>query len=317
MDAARAGERRRRTRLLPQAAIIGFAAAVTAVALTASLLADRDDAPRTLSAPADLTDADLRHMTAAEVLERAAQAVEEQPAVTEPEAEQWVYTKVAQEGRALESLEALPLGERYQETWLRYDGRDIAFKERGPSGTTDKLQVNVLKMEQIGTMAVRSPRQTYRFLSTLPADAEGALKALRARDVIVDTEGATRSQEDYAEIAYLLGADIMPRKALAGLYRALATVPGLTVVDHLVEDAAGHRAVAVRYGGNVRDDDGNYISDGRGDSGDSGGQYDGTEWLIDPRTYDVLGMRLISDGRVDAGGSTVRVAVVDKPGERD
>lgn len=86
---------------------------------------------------------------------------------------------------------------------------------------------------------------------------------------------------------------------MGGLYRALATLPPLDVVDHMVEDAAGRRAVALRHSGN--------------DTGDERVQ---REWLIDPQTYEVLGHRMIRDGKPVTGEARTTVAVVAEPGER-
>lgn len=101
---------------------------------------------------------------------------------------------------------------------------------------------------------------------------------------------------------YVLSAEVMPSKGLASLYRALAALPGGSVVGHLVETASGRRAIALEY--HTRD------------------PCPGTEetlrdqWPLDPQTYRVLGMRMLVGEKVVGGNSLVATAVVDKAGER-
>ncbi|QYX83349.1 CU044_5270 family protein [Streptomyces akebiae] len=302
LDAARTGGRRRPVWTRPRFVIVGVAAAVTAVAVTASLLVGRDDT-RGLSTPATLTSADLKGMTAAELLERAAEAVEGRPPVAEPRAKQWMYEKKAVEGPDEEEVAQLGDRARFSEGWIRFDGSAHAFEQLDPFGKLIKLHVTEMRLENGAEGDDRSPREMYRFVATLPSDGREALRAIREKDAIADEKGATRAQNDYSELSVLLGTDIKPSEGVAGLYRAFATLPDLTLVDHLVETAAGRPAVAVRYSG---DDDGD--GDGERDTG--------REWLIDPETYDVLGMRLVRDGKVIGGSSEVTLAFVDKPGER-
>lgn len=76
-------------------------------------------------------------------------------------------------------------------------------------------------------------------------------------------------------------------------------VAGGELVDHLVEDEAGHQAVAVRFPEPGRE-----------------GEKHADEWLLDPVTFEVVGERVIEDGEVVGGNATVAKAVVDKAGER-
>ncbi|MDX3728921.1 CU044_5270 family protein [Streptomyces caniscabiei] len=298
LDAARAGGRRHRVWARPRFVIVGVAAAVTAVAVAASLLVGGED-DRGLTTPATLTDADLKGMTAAELLERAAEAVEGQPPVAEPRARQWMYQKSAVEGANEAEVEQLGDRARFSESWIRYDGSAQAFEQLDPFGKLIKLHVRKMQLENGAEGDDRSPREMYRLIATLPADGQGALRALREKDAIADEKGVSRARNDYSEISVLLGADIKPPRGVAGLYRAFATLPDLTVVDHLVETAAGDRAVAVRYGGQ-----------------DDGDRDTGREWLFDPETYETLGVREVRDGKVIGGSSAVTLALVDKPGER-
>ncbi|MDX3639196.1 CU044_5270 family protein [Streptomyces sp. MB09-02B] len=298
LHAAATDRRRHRVRVRPRFVIVGVAAAVTAVAVAASLLVGRDDT-RGMTTPATLTDGDLKGMSAAELLERAAEAVEGRPPVAEPRAKQWIYQKWAEEAPDEEAVEHLGDRARFSESWIRYDGSAHAFEQRDPFGKLLKLHVREMQLENGAEGDDRSPREMYRCIATLPADGRGALRALREKDAIADEKGATRAQNDYSEISVLLGADIKSPEGVAGLYRAFATLPGLTVVGHLVDTAAGRRAVAVRYSDN-----------------DDGDRDTWREWLFDPETFETLGVRRVRDGKVTGGSSAVTLALVDKPGER-
>ncbi|MGW0839870.1 CU044_5270 family protein [Streptomyces sp. NPDC002787] len=303
LDAARAGGRRRRVWERPRFVIVGVAAAVTAVAVTASLLVGRDGDARELATTAALTEADLKGMSAAELLERAARALEREAPVVEPGAKQWIYTKEALEGFiALQNQmsDEPPSGER----WIRYDGGAMAFEDASLDKRKPELFVTETDMENEAENGTeeddgRSPREMYRLLASLPGDAQGALQLLRKENAVADDKGREQSHNDYKEISALLGADIKPPEGLASLYRALATLPHLDVVDHMVEDAAGRRAVGLRYSGN-----------------DTGDERVEREWLIDPETYEVLGHRMLEDGKMATGEAFAVVAIVDKPGER-
>ena len=302
LHAAGTDRRRHRVRVRPRFVIVGVAAAVTAVAVAASLLVGRDDT-RGLTTPATLTDADLKGMTAAELLERAAEAVEGQPPVAEPRAKQWIYTRHALEYTPV-LAKSLSDGDFSDERWVRYDGGEMAFVDAEVNKQKPSVVVEDADMENEAENGTeeddgRSPREMYRLLGSLPPDAQGALSALRRENAVSDAPGRDRTHADYREISDLLGAPIKPPQGLAGLYRALATLPHLDVVDRMVEDAAGQRAIALRYSGN-----------------DSGDERVEREWLIDPVTYEVLGDRMLQNGKMVSGKAFVVATVVDRPGER-
>ncbi|MEV8429649.1 CU044_5270 family protein [Streptomyces chartreusis] len=265
--------------------------AVTAVVVTATLLAHGHRAGRE-SPPAVAPGLDLNGMSARELLEYAARTVEEQPSITEPRADQWIYAKETQEGDDDADFEL--------EKWLRYDGAELASYPRPGAEDPGELETTELNLEGLSDeYDDRSPRQMYRFLSTLPADGEGALKALREENALVDDKSLTQAGNDYTELLVLLDAYAQPPKGLAGLYRALATMPGGELVDHLVEDEAGHEAVAVRFPEPGRE-----------------GEKRADEWLLDPVTFEIVGQRAIEDGEVVGGNAYVVKAVVDEAGRR-
>jgi len=269
-------------------------AAVTAVAVTASLLSGGSDSGRKVR-PAASPSVSLKGLSAPELLERAAKAVEAGPPVTVPEAKQWIYTKGIQE----DSRTAAKDRELYvSEQWIRYDGSAMA--DRMPMSGS-KLQIRTMHLENGKEGDDRSPREMYRFLAKLPTDGEGTLKAIRDAHAIGDVKGETKMQRAYREISVLLDADVMPSEGLAGLYRALATLPGGKVVDHLVKNAAGRRVIALSYD--------------RADTGKAG-DHMADQWLLDPQTYRIVGRRFVEGGEVVGGGSTMATAVVNKAGQK-
>ena len=124
---------------------------------------------------------------------------------------------------------------------------------------------------------------------------------LRRKNAIEDTAGVPQAENDYAEISVLLDAYVMPSKGLASLYRALAMLPGGKVTDHLVRTKAGTRAIALSYD--------------RGDDPRTG-QPTQDQWLIDPRTYRIIGQRLVTAGEITGGSALDQTAVVDRAGVR-
>ncbi|MFG2466390.1 CU044_5270 family protein [Streptomyces canus] len=189
-----------------------------------------------------------------------------------------------------------------QESWIRYDGTAMAAMELDRTGEKVELTTRSMHLENGGEGDDRSAREMYRVLAALPADGEQTLQVLREKNAIADPKGVPQAENDYSEISVLLGADVMPSKGLASLYRALATLPDGTVVDHLVETASGRRAIALDY--HTRD----------GNPGTEGTLRD--QWLLDPQTYRVLGMRMVVGEKVAGGGSLIATAVVDRAGDR-
>lgn len=289
VEAARTVERRRAVWGRRKLVVAAVFVAVTAIVVAATLLGQGNHAGRK-GTPAVSPRLDLKGMSAPELLEFAARTVERRPPVTEPRADQWIYAEETQEGDDAADF--------HLEKWLRYDGAQLASYPRPGATDPGELETMTLNLEGGGDDD-RSPRQMYRFLLSLPADGEGVLKALREENALVDDKGLSQAANDYTEISVLLDAYVFPPKGLAGLYRALALLPGATLVDHLVEDEAGHRAVAVRF-----------PAPGRG------GEKHADEWLLDPVTFEVVGERAVEDGTVVGGNAYVAKAVVDEAGRR-
>ncbi|MET8036196.1 CU044_5270 family protein [Streptomyces sp. NPDC005345] len=291
-EAVRARESRRALWRRREFAIVAVVAGVTAVAVAATLLVGGKGEGRAVQ-PAATHGVRFKGVSAAEFLRQAADAVQTQPDGTVPQAKQWIYTKSVQE----------PANEANKrvgdvENWIRYDGSASAFQLKH-----HPLEVTKMHLENGGEGDDRSPREMYRVLTALPAEGKQTLKALREQDAIADSKDAAQARNDYSEISVLLSADVMPAKGLASLYRALALVPGGEVTGHLVDTAAGRRVIALNYFRGENSATGESIHD---------------RWLIDPRTYRIVGTQMISaHGKVLGGDSIVTTAVVDKAGNRD
>jgi hypothetical protein len=290
-EAARAKESHRALWRRWEFAIVAVVAGVTAVAVAATLLVGGQGTGRRVQ-PAATPSVRFKGVSAAEFLRQAADAVQVQPDGTVPTAKQWIYTKSAQEPS--DKSHSL-LGE--QENWIRYDGSASASRMGD-----EPLYINKMHLENGGEGDDRSAREMYRVLIALPADGKGTLKALREQNAIADSEKASQARNDYVEISVLLSAGVMPAKGLASLYRALALIPGGKVTGHLVETAAGRRVIALDYS--------------RGENAKTGDSMH-DQWLIDPQTYRIVGMRLVAGGgKVLGGNSLVTTAVVDRAGDR-
>ncbi|WP_344599659.1 CU044_5270 family protein [Streptomyces glaucus] len=142
---------------------------------------------------------------------------------------------------------------------------------------------------------------SYRHLSTLPADPDGMYDWLRR--TAPEHSGQETHQAMFVLAGDLIRDAIVPPEQSAALYRAVARIPGVTVVKDAV-DAAGRRGVAV-----ARQDPDNPLRD---------------EWIFDARTHEFLGERTVATedhaglrkGAVTSNTAVLRRAVVDEPGER-
>ncbi|MFD5817852.1 CU044_5270 family protein [Streptomyces sp. NPDC127038] len=272
-------------------AIVAVVAAVTAVAVAATLLVGGKGAGRSVH-PAATPSVRYKGVSAAEFLRQAADAVQAQPDGAAPTAKQWIYIKSAPEPwRKPDRF----MGDG--EGWIRFDGSASASRLGNRP-----LDITKMHLENGAEGDDRSAREMYRVLVALPADGKGTTKALREQNAIADSKELSQARNDYSEISVLLSADVMPAKGLASLYRALALVPGGKVTDHLVETAAGRRAIALNYN--------------RGKNPATGESMD-DQWLIDPQTYRIVGKRYVDGrGKVLGGKSTVATAVVNRAGDR-
>ncbi|MET9515178.1 CU044_5270 family protein [Streptomyces sp. NPDC002994] len=252
-EALAGGRRSRRLRADWRIASVGAAAAITAAALLGTQLVGAS-APDPAGPAASGV---LSLGSPAEVLNRAADHLERQQAAPEPRADQWIYTRTVLGKQAGgKDFGGFATGEVTYEpdSWLPYDN---------PAAEDGKDDDEY------------SAREIYRAAAALPDDPARLLEKVRA--FYPTGTGKNGPPEDEARHSFrALGAVIesypLPPDALARLYRAMATVPGVQVTDHLVRDAAGREAIAI-----TRDE--------------GGESHMRREFLIDPRGYGYLGMR--------------------------
>ncbi|MCQ4207316.1 CU044_5270 family protein [Streptomyces longispororuber] len=253
--AATGGGRARRLRTDWRLAAVGaVAVAVAATVLATGLGGDGpSDTQRTAPAATRTVTG-----TPAEILARAADTVERGRPVPAPRDGQWIYGKsmFGNDGGWPRSSSAPSPKPQTNESWKKY--ADPRF-ENGREGDD------------------HSPREQFRLLTSLPDDPAAVLKKVRAFYPTDKKYPETAAQHGFRSLKVILGADPMPPEALAKLYRAMATIPGIQVQDRLVRDLAGRDALAVGLD-------------------DTGKNPTRTEILIDPRTYRVLGDRWVVTG---------------------
>ena len=238
-------------------AAVGAAAAVAvitaaALVITQLVTSGGERSVRPAAPPVVRTD-ELKD--AAAVLNRAADAAERLPD-PKPRAGQWVYEK------KMRGHESRPQsGPAEQEQWYPYV--DPRF-ENGKEGDD------------------RSFRERYEFLNGLPEEPEKALA--QARRFYPSGRGIPESRDAHNyRASRVLMDSFAPPRGLARLYRALATVERMRVVDHLVKDARGRGAVAVYLKGK-----------------DEGFQ---DQILFDPQTFAYVGQRVVAGKKSPFKGS--------------
>ncbi len=226
----------------------------------------------------------------AAVLAMAADAVEGNH-VTEPKPDQWIYERILNRmGQCAHRPDDDDSSISYpsvsgmvdpceqpdftveQEEWIRFDGE----KGAGWDYWDDDPSFGTYDMDRDSDE--RTPLSFYELMSSLPTDdPEELLRTLRENSVLGLPEDEPQAQRDFAEIRILFEtAHVFPPEIQAALYRALATIPGVEVTEHLVEDLAGRSAIAVTFPG--------YYVTGEARQ----------ELLLDPESYDYLGSRLVA-----------------------
>ncbi len=134
-----------------------------------------------------------------------------------PRADQWVYTKEAENNLTDQERPGL----RERESWDRYADTSL---ENGKAGDD------------------HSRREMFQFLADLPNDATEVKK--RARTFYPDKDNAeTEPQHDFRALSILAMSRPVHPQGLAAVYRAMATVPGVKAAQ--VTDAAGRDAIAL------------------------------------------------------------------------
>lgn len=265
--------------------VVGAAAAVVVAVLATAQLPDGGDdrgAP-----PASQGGDAARSEEARMVLRKAARAAAARPD-PEPRTGEWVYVSRFYGNEDSPGDREVP-SQGKQEDW--YPWRELEAGWR--------------------TDDVFSYRERYVILGELPGqpekwftDALGWLQPPR--------DEKSTEQQRYWVARNLLGTPLAPPDGLAKLYRALADMADMRVLDHPVTDATGEKAVAVYLdsGGDVRE-----------------------EILLDPQTYRLAGFRSVqlkdaepppdhpdlpvyAAGDVVSNSAVVEVALVDREGQR-
>ncbi|MEU9283805.1 CU044_5270 family protein [Streptomyces sp. NPDC048275] len=211
--------------------------------------------------------------------------------------DQWVYVdaKVSYSSSGEGKKTEIPPLHRF-ESWHSVDGtRAGLYRETGRGqwrGEADPKPGEVAY--ELST--------NYRHLSTLPTDADKMYDWLH--EVAPKYSGQETDQAMFVLVGDLIREAIVPPEVSAALYRAVAKIPGVTVVEDVV-DAAGRSGVAI-----ARKDPDNPSRD---------------EWIFDRKTHAFLGERSVATsdwsggvkkGDVTSNTAILSRAVVDKAGQR-
>ncbi|HXW43652.1 MAG TPA: CU044_5270 family protein [Streptosporangiaceae bacterium] len=285
-----AGWRSRRRRLAAAVACAAVVAVVAGYAISA-----RSAAPpprRSTGKPAATL--------AAKVLGDAAAHVAREAATAEARPGQWIYSKtitVGFDGR-------YPSADDF---WVTFDGSQNAYYSGGqlivhtsdpnPPGT-EVLPWTAWNEAVSGMTAcnvLRSLPARPQQLLTVIAAHMGTISDLGADSILIFSPApATRAQAEFVYLTHImwntfLGAGCPPA-ALAPAYRALATLPGISVHTGIT-DAVGAPAIGIS-------DDGGY-----------------SQLLLSPASYQVIGQRVISTG-VDPLLQRLQERIGKLPGSR-
>ncbi|NED03992.1 hypothetical protein G3I55_20255 [Streptomyces sp. SID6648] len=162
----------------------------------------------------------------------------------------------------------------------------------------DTLPINAELGDSEGTRPGLN-RPTYRWLATLPTDPRQLLDYFD--EITPKFEGEDRDQALFESIGGLVGHALLPPDTAAGLFEAVALIPGVTRTPDAV-DALGRKGVGI-----ARDDERSGVR---------------TEWVFDPEDLSYLGWssHLTRDtaygekGDFMGDSAVIETAVVDKAG---
>jgi hypothetical protein len=260
--------------------------AAAAVAFTYALSPGNASPPARQIAPgrsttrASVTQAQL----AARVLNAASDVVSRAPVPAEPGAGQWIYTKTVSYGYP--GLVA-PSGKTTDSEWITFDGSKSAYYlnvNSGPLIVHDRTSTaSTAGLSALAAFnASPSPKTAYDAIASLPRDPRALLDAVaeaagnsQAGRPIGGGAPTTKGQLEFDYLGALLwnaaGGVGASAAAEAAAYRAMATIPGVSVQQGIT-DEAGDPAIGVS-------DDGGY-----------------SQILLDPVSYQVIGQRDVSDG---------------------
>jgi hypothetical protein len=243
--------RRRRlgTRAGWRPVVIGVVAAGAAAAVAATLIGGTDPA----RSPAPGVG------TTAKTLELAAQTVEQNTAVPRPRPNQWVYSQLVSAHALTDGdvagADAMLHGKVKVEEWWRFDGTAMASSVQNGKLYVKGILGPKLRPRPghvdprfnggfIGGPAIvdSTPHKLYDYVAGLPADPDALLARVRR-----DYHDKGRDVTTIGIIYRIFRDDhLIPPKANAALYRALAKIPNVRVVNNTA-DFAGRRGIGVVF----------------------------------------------------------------------
>ena len=223
---------------------------------------------------------------AAKVLRAAAAHLAREGVTSEPSPGQWIYYKTV--GYGYPGV-VDPSGVGTDEEWITFDGSQTAYYQNG------QIVTHTSPMPPPGPAVkpwdawntVATPKTAYDVLASLPTDPQALLKVIAnqaasqnpqniaAGNPIAGVAPKTEAQREFDYLTLILWNAAIgvggPPAAEAAAYQAMAALPGITVQQGIT-DTAGGQAIGVS-------DDGGY-----------------DQLLIDPVSYQVIGIRQLSTG---------------------
>jgi len=222
---------------------------------------------------------------ATKVLRAAAAHVAREGVTSEPSPRQWIYYKTVNYGYP---GVVDPSGVGTDEEWVTFDGSQTAYYQNGQIVThTSPIPPPgpaVKPWDAWNTDA--TPKTAYDVLASLPTDPQALLKVIAnqaagqdpqniaAGNPIAGVAPKTEAQREFDYLTLILWNVALlsaPPAAEAAAYQAMAALPGITIQQGIT-DTAGGQAIGVS-------DDGGY-----------------DQLLIDPVSYQVIGIRQLSTG---------------------
>ncbi|MFJ6610626.1 CU044_5270 family protein [Streptomyces sp. NPDC091289] len=231
--AGRGGRRTLRQRADWRITSLGAVVAITAAALFVTQIVDTSD-PRQ-SGPATVA-GDLDLSSPAAALGRAADFLERQEVPPEPRSDQWIYLREVNPDQEKQWKE-LPAEVRKKMPWSYSPDSWVRYDDKEKEAENDESDTDY-----------RTARESYQIAADLPEDPEALLAKLR--EVFPTGSGPdgppeAEDEHSFRALSVLLQSYPLPPDAMARIYRAMATIGGVEVTDHLIRDASGRQVIAV------------------------------------------------------------------------
>jgi hypothetical protein len=219
-------------------------------------------------------------LDARRVLDKASAVLARAAAAAEPDPGQWIYARTVDY--------EFGQGSTFSENWITFDGSQSAYNQDGQLIVHSSPATGATAGGPLAAFWANStPKTAYDALASLPQDPQKLLTVidkaaakvgaenLAAGNPVGGLDATTPTGREWDYLTLLLwnaaGGVGAPPKAEAAAYQALALLPGVTVQQG-IKDAAGVNAIAVSV-------DGGY-----------------SQLLLDPVSYQVLGLRQLSNG---------------------